>query len=423
MRNTSTVCTTTVAGYLMKGGSLNRHSTAPGHPPAHTARGMPSSKTPRLRILPRADNVVDLEDHLDDLGGEQQLLFLAVQRLDHLLLLHVAGARLLAVNAKPRVLLLYLPLLHSPQRINSRHPAVLRQRHRNRLQRICKRAHRVLVDARHVLRGLHDGKVARDFCGAASVHDAVVAHEVAHDAEAVVDGAFDLLDDHLVRAAHENRHGLAVLAVLHKQHLVLGRPERHLAHAPRSPELLRCELGKPRHDARAARDGKQLDFHAADPAHCRKLTLHEQMVCLIIEPPLAYSERAPDVLDLFHHVDKVLLLLLVQRLVFLHRVDRDIVLCFRFWRLKGTCQDADFRVLNVLFHPRVADVFVKHNAVHQLRILHLPARLALHLDKIQVHVLPLEIRHRKDRFDGNIRHLIQTTSNNLGGKCCLSNFN
>ncbi len=52
--------------------------------------------------------------------------------------------------------------------------------------------------------------------------------QVADDAEAVVDGALDLLDDHLVGAAHEDRHRLAVLALLHKQHPVLRRPERHL---------------------------------------------------------------------------------------------------------------------------------------------------------------------------------------------------
>ena len=34
-------------------------------------------------------HVVNLEDHLDQLGGQHDLLLLAVQRLDHVLLLHV----------------------------------------------------------------------------------------------------------------------------------------------------------------------------------------------------------------------------------------------------------------------------------------------------------------------------------------------
>lgn len=38
------------------------------------------------------DNVVDLEDHLDDLGGQLQLLLLREEGLVDLLLLHIVGA-------------------------------------------------------------------------------------------------------------------------------------------------------------------------------------------------------------------------------------------------------------------------------------------------------------------------------------------
>lgn len=36
-------------------------------------------------------DVVDLENHLNELSGEQNLLLLAVQRLEHVLLLHVCN--------------------------------------------------------------------------------------------------------------------------------------------------------------------------------------------------------------------------------------------------------------------------------------------------------------------------------------------
>jgi hypothetical protein len=39
--------------------------------------------------LSRRPDVVDLKNHLDELGGEQELGLLAVQALDHVLLLHV----------------------------------------------------------------------------------------------------------------------------------------------------------------------------------------------------------------------------------------------------------------------------------------------------------------------------------------------
>ena len=58
-------------------------------------------------LLGRPD-VVDLEDHLDQLGGELDLGLLAVEGLDDALLLHVAGAHLHAVHAQRRVVLRHL---------------------------------------------------------------------------------------------------------------------------------------------------------------------------------------------------------------------------------------------------------------------------------------------------------------------------
>mmetsp|Transcript_26953 Transcript_26953/g.54213 ORF Transcript_26953/g.54213 Transcript_26953/m.54213 type:complete len:288 (-) Transcript_26953:615-1478(-) len=286
-----------------------------------------------------------------------------------------------------------MPLLHRPERVDARHAAVLRQRHRDRLQRVGERAHRVLVDARHRLGRVHDRQVARDLRRAPAVHDPIVTHEVADDAEAVVDGALDLLDDHLVGAAHKDRHRLAVLAVLHKQHPVLGRPKRHLPHPPRRPQLLCRQLREARHDARPARDGKKLDLHPAHPPHSGQLVLHEEVVCLVVEAPLADGEVRATVLDLLHHVHKVLLLLLVQSLVLLDGVDGDVVLGLGFGRLERTRQDAEPRVLDVLHHAGMTDVLVQHDTVHQLRVFHLPPSLALHLDEVQVHIFPLEVRN------------------------------
>ena len=63
---------------------------------------------PHLHVGRRPD-VVDLEDHLDKLGGELDLGLLAVEGLDDALLLHVAGAHLHAVHTEGRVVLCHLP--------------------------------------------------------------------------------------------------------------------------------------------------------------------------------------------------------------------------------------------------------------------------------------------------------------------------
>ena len=63
---------------------------------------------PHLHVGRRPD-VIDLEDHLDELGGELDLGLLAVEGLDDALLLHVAGAHLHAVHTEGRVALRHLP--------------------------------------------------------------------------------------------------------------------------------------------------------------------------------------------------------------------------------------------------------------------------------------------------------------------------
>ena len=59
---------------------------------------------PHLHVGGRPD-VIDLEDHLDKLGGELDLGLLAVQGLNHALLFHVASPHLHAVHTKGRVAL------------------------------------------------------------------------------------------------------------------------------------------------------------------------------------------------------------------------------------------------------------------------------------------------------------------------------
>jgi hypothetical protein len=52
-----------------------------------------------------------------------------------------------------------------------------------------------LLEARRLHGGVLDGDGAGDFGGAASVHDAVVADEVADYAESIVERALRLIDD------------------------------------------------------------------------------------------------------------------------------------------------------------------------------------------------------------------------------------
>ena len=66
----------------------------------------------RLFVSAGLDDIIDLEDHLGNLRGEEKLLVLASQRLEYPLLPHVISAHVIAVDAQVRVPLLDL---HRPQ--------------------------------------------------------------------------------------------------------------------------------------------------------------------------------------------------------------------------------------------------------------------------------------------------------------------
>ena len=89
----------------MKPGSFQRTKNSILLPPLVT---QPPAPRTCLIVLTRGDDVVDLQDELHHLRGEQHLLLLPDERLEHALLLHVVGSRLLAVHAEVRVLLLEL---------------------------------------------------------------------------------------------------------------------------------------------------------------------------------------------------------------------------------------------------------------------------------------------------------------------------
>lgn len=63
----------------------------------------------------------------------------------------------------------------------------------------------------HRVGGLGDGESAADLSGTTTVHDSVVADQVACDADGVVQGALGLVDDHLVATANKDGNGPALL--------------------------------------------------------------------------------------------------------------------------------------------------------------------------------------------------------------------
>ena len=178
-------------------------------------------------------------------------------------------------------------------------------------------------------------------------------------------GPLGLLDDHLVATAHENADRVGILASLDDQLRVVRRAKPDFSHRLGKTELVRGKLLEPRHDPSAGGQRKELDLHASNPSDCWKVVMHQQMVGLVVETPLADDQPSPRILAPLHHVPEVLLLLLPQRLKLLDAVDVYFMLDLRLGRLERTRQDRNLDIRQHLGHLRVAELLIEENTLHQ----------------------------------------------------------
>lgn len=308
-----------------------------------------------------------------------------------------------AVERQPFVGLLRLD---QRQVLDRRQPAVLRKRERDRIERLRKRAHRVLLNRRNLVRLLRDGQRRTDLRRTTAVHHAVVLDERAHHTHRVVERALRLVDNHLVRATQERRDGARVGTLFDHQHPVARRAEADLAHDAGVPELVRRQVLKPRHDPPVGRDRNQLELGAAHPADGRQLVLEQQVVRLVVKAPLAHDQVRAGVLDLLDHALERLALVLLELAVLLHGANVQLVLRFRPRRLEGARQDRDARVADLARHLGVRHVLVDHHTVHECRVLERATHLAVDLDQLKVDVAAVQVGDAQHRVDRDARKLV-----------------
>lgn len=99
------------------------------------------------------------------------------------------------VDTQSRVALGDLPALDLGEGLDRCQTRVLSERERDGIEGGRERAHRVLLDRGDLVGFGGDGDRAGNLGSTAAVDDAVVAHEVADDAESVVQCALSLVDD------------------------------------------------------------------------------------------------------------------------------------------------------------------------------------------------------------------------------------
>ena len=206
-------------------------------------------------------------------------------------------ATIQAVHAQSGVILLDLSRLELGQVLDGRQTAVLGESQRNGLERVAERSHRVLLERGDLVGRRTYRQRARNLRSAASIHNTIVADQIADHAQSVVQRSLRLLDDHLVAAADEYGDRARILALLDDEHVVLGGAEVDFAHDTRVAQLVSGELAEAGHDATARGYGDELDLGTAHPADGGQLALQQQVIRLVVEAPLTHHKIAA---RLFH---------------------------------------------------------------------------------------------------------------------------
>ena len=116
----------------------------------------------------------------------------------------------------------------------------------------------ILLNGFHDVGLLGDDNGAKDLDSSNTIDDAVVADQVTDDVQR--HGALGFLDSYLGASAKEDGDGLAVLELLHEQHLVLRGAEGEFLDQTGEPELLMAELLEAGNDTAGGDNGDEFDF-------------------------------------------------------------------------------------------------------------------------------------------------------------------
>lgn len=266
-------------------------------------------------VLLRRNDIVNLEDHFDDLRGQFKLLLLGHHRLKDALFVHIHGSFVISVNAKERVVfsdLLFSQFGYVLDRVVAR---ILSQSHRNFFQSVSKGSHGILFNAGNLIGFRAHGNRAGHLGGTTPSDDVIVFDHVTHDADGIVQATFSFVANCARTTTNHNCDGLGELAVLNKDHLVASCAKDHLFDLACLSELFRGDLFEARDDASASSNGEEFDLDTTDPANGGEFVLHEQVVGLVVETPLAENAVCARVFDALDHINEVVLLHFLESFV------------------------------------------------------------------------------------------------------------
>ena len=206
-----------------------------------------------------------------------------------------------------------------------------------------------------------------------------------------MEAASSLVTNRAGTTTDKDGNSLGVFTFLNQNYSLVRGTEGNLLDKASLTELLGGDLLEAGNNAAISGNGEQFNFNTTNPSNGGQLILHEQMVGLIVEAPLAEDDVSAGVLDLLDHVVEVVLFHLLELLVVFNGLDLDTVLGLGLWGLEGAGQNANLCVFDLLSHGGVGEVLVNNDTFNKLGVLDSTTRLGDNLNEVEVDILTVKV--------------------------------
>jgi len=159
-------------------------------------------------VFLRSDDIIDLKDHLHDLGGELELMPLGGGGLEDTLSVHIFGALVVGVNSDEGVGLFDLFFTHLGDVLDGAETGVLGEGQGDLLKSVGESADSVLLNTLDLVSLSTDGNGASKLGGAATTNDETVSNHVTDNTDGVVEATSSFVTDGLGTTTDEDSDSL-----------------------------------------------------------------------------------------------------------------------------------------------------------------------------------------------------------------------
>ena len=167
------------------------------------------------------NNIIDLEDHLNDLCGKFKLVLLGSGRFEDALLEHVGSALVISVNSDEGAGLTHLLFSDLRDVLDWGEAGVFGEGKGDFLKSVGKSAHCVLLNTLNLVSGLSNGDRASKLGSTTTSNDVVVLDHISHNTDSVMEATTGLITNDSGATSDEDGDSLRLNAILNQNNAVI----------------------------------------------------------------------------------------------------------------------------------------------------------------------------------------------------------